>query len=153
MNNRQLFNRLKSIKPTTRQELHTYIHTFLNLRIPSKSICENHSAPLDYLAHAFNIDNTTEQDCIVWANRGGGKTQLGAVASLMESIFHPNCQTRILGGSEEQSQRMFEGLQKAIDSQFTDHIKGRVTAKACRFKNGSNVQSEAITSSGYAATK
>lgn len=49
-------------------------------------------------------------DCVVWANRGGGKTLLGAVATLLDLLFKPGVQVRILGGSLEQSARMYEHL-------------------------------------------
>ncbi|MEX1015524.1 MAG: hypothetical protein WDZ31_02165, partial [Phycisphaeraceae bacterium] len=48
--------------------------------------------------------------CVVWANRGGGKTMLGAVATLLDLVFKPGVQVRILGGSLEQSSKMFEHL-------------------------------------------
>jgi len=54
-------------------------------------------------------------DCVVLAKRGGGKTQLGAAASLLECMFLPGCQVRILGGSEQQSQRMYEYLGERLE--------------------------------------
>ena len=53
----------------------------------------DHAAPFDYLCHAFfegarpaRPGCATSPDCIVWANRGGGKTYLAAVASLLRSL-------------------------------------------------------------------
>ena len=80
------------------------------------------------------------QDVIIWANRGGGKTQLGAVASLLECVFLPRCSVRILGGSQEQSERMYEYLRGGIELRFADCLAGRMTGKGCRFANGSDVQ-------------
>lgn len=45
-------------------------------------------------------------DCVVWAARGTGKTFLGAVATLLDLVFKPGVQIKILGGSLEQSRRM-----------------------------------------------
>ena len=80
------------------------------------------------------------QDAIVWANRGGGKTQLGAVASLLECVFLPRCSVRILGGSQEQSERMYEYLRAGLEQRFGDLLAGRLSGKGCRFVNGSDVQ-------------
>ncbi len=65
---------------------------------------------------------------------------MGAISSLLDCVFLPGCAVRILGGSEEQSQRMYDYLRAAIDSGFADHLEGRVTAKGCSFVNDSNVQ-------------
>jgi hypothetical protein len=59
-------------------------------------------APLAYLEHAF-FEHACRAMLIVWANRGGGKTQLGAIATLLDMLFKPGIQIRILGGSFEQS--------------------------------------------------
>ena len=82
----------------------------------------------------------TSGDCIVWANRGGGKTQLAAAATLLDCIFKPNCQVRILGGSLEQSKRMYEYLVNFADTNFADSVKDRAYVGKCRFKNNSRVE-------------
>ena len=79
-------------------------------------------------------------DCIVWANRAGGKTQLAAVATLLEGIFKPRCQTRILAGSLAQSGRMFGYLRDFAESSFSDHLAGKVLKESCAFANGAEVQ-------------
>ena len=79
------------------------------------------------------------RDCIVWANRGGGKTQLGAVATLLDCLFLPGCAVRILGGSQEQSQRMYEYLRAGIRHGYEGQLSGRLTASGCDFLNGSGV--------------
>ena len=139
MNSAELLERLKGCRPRNRAELKAYVKVYLGLDIPSKSLCENHCSPLDYLAYALGLDGEGGRDCVVWANRGGGKTRLGALASLLESVFYENCQSRILGGSEEQSRRMYDYLQRDLRGPFAACLAG-VTAKACAFKNGSGVQ-------------
>src|SRR5699024_7125268 len=54
-------------------------------------------------------------DLVVWANRGGGKTMLGAVATVLDLLFKPGVEVRILGGSMAQSSRMFEHLLRFVD--------------------------------------
>ncbi len=125
--------------PKTRKQLAAYVNTFLGWRIPDQAMCQGHCSPMDYLAWSF-LDRHDKRDAIIWANRGGGKTQLGAVASLLECLFLPQCQVRILGGSEEQSSRMYDYLKQAIDVRFSNAISGSMTQRGCRFRNGSDVQ-------------
>lgn len=47
---------------------------------------------------------------------------------------------RILGGSEQQSQRMYEYLRSGTEQGYAHHVAGKVTASRCRFTNGSAVQ-------------
>ncbi|MBL7215074.1 MAG: hypothetical protein ISS71_05295 [Phycisphaerae bacterium] len=79
-------------------------------------------------------------DCIVWANRAGGKTQLAAVATLLEGLFKPRCQTRILAGSLDQSSRMYEYLCEFVEHRFKDSLAGKMFKESCRFQNGATVQ-------------
>jgi len=79
-------------------------------------------------------------DCIVWANRGGGKTELAAIATLLDCIFKPGCQIRILGGSGEQSGRMYEYLTSFVAKGFEAFLAGPVRKERCSFLNGSKVE-------------
>jgi hypothetical protein len=79
-------------------------------------------------------------DCIVWANRAGGKTQLAAVATLLEGLFKPGCQTRILSGSLAQSGRMYGYLRDFVHWRFPDHLDGKLLKESCRFVNGTAVE-------------
>jgi len=100
-----LLERIRQCRPSWRDELAAYVEAFLGLKVPDKQMCPGHDSPLDYLAYSLlgdgaNGNNQTEtgnRDIVVWANRGGGKTQLGAIASLIECTFLQRCQVRILG--------------------------------------------------------
>jgi len=152
MKTANLLKRLRRVRPRTRSELAAYVQTYLGFKIPSKSICPDHDSPLDYLTWSFSAEQPKNKpepadrtvinnnDCVVWANRGGGKTQLGAIASLLESVFLPGCKVRILGGSEEQSQRMYEYLRVALEDGFSDFVAGRIKVQGCRFVSGADVQ-------------
>ncbi|MHC4123831.1 MAG: hypothetical protein ACYSSI_09685 [Planctomycetota bacterium] len=136
--------KLKAISPKTREDLKNYLKVFLGINIPDKSICPDHQSPIDYLWHGFSADFSAQfksnADCIVWANRGGGKTELAAVATLLDCIFKPNCQVRILGGSGEQAGRMYEYLQMFLYNNFADFSAGPVRKSKCHFVNGSRVE-------------
>jgi len=82
--------------------------------------------------------NSGGGDCLVWSCRGGGKTQLGAIATLLDLVFKPGIQVRILGGSLEQSGRMYGYLRAMLEGEvFGDLVKGRMTGKRVELVNGS----------------
>lgn len=139
-----VIKKLKFSPPKSRTDLANYLAAFLNLRIPDRAICEDHCSPLDYLWHSYNADfkkpAPPNADAIVWASRAGGKTLLAAVATLLDSLFKPNCQTRILGGSAEQSMRMFEYIQQFIAGRFDSQLASRASRQRCSFTNGSTIE-------------
>ncbi len=135
-----LLERMRRVEPRSRAELDSYIQTFLGLKTPSAAICENHVSPLDYLYFSLLSKPRDNCDIVVWSNRGGGKTQLGAVASLLECVWLKNCQVRILAGSEEQALRMYGYLRAAINFGYEGCVEGKVKSRMCEFDNGSEVQ-------------
>ncbi len=161
----QIYSALMRTCPMTKQDLRNYVKVFLGIDIPDKAICPEHDSPMDYLWHTFSADfpkgpnsqavishskseilNLKSEiprlnaDCIVWANRAGGKTELAAVATLLDCIFKPSCQVRILGGSGEQSSRMYEYLTGFLHRGFDQFLAGPALKTKCRFANGSAVE-------------
>ncbi len=141
---RKIYESLRKTCPQTKQDLKNYVKIFLDLNIPDKSICPDHNSPLDYLWHSFNSDfaqySLANADCIVWANRAGGKTELAAVATLLDCLFKPNCQSRILAGSGEQSQRMYQYFLGFLKNGFESQLAAPARKERSAFKNGSNVE-------------
>ena len=76
---------LRNVCPQTPDELHGYVRAVLGFDMPREPMSPDMNAPFDYLVHAF-FETKTPRDCIVWANRGGGKTQLGAVATFLDLL-------------------------------------------------------------------
>ncbi|MBN1796280.1 MAG: hypothetical protein JW804_06375 [Sedimentisphaerales bacterium] len=164
LNPSHLLESLRNTRPQTKRNLKNYIKVFLGLDIPDKTICQEHNTPLDYLWHAFSSDfknNHSTQyahlsavasakaerstsiinaDCIVWANRAGGKTELAAVATLLDCIFKPSCQIRILAGSGEQSMRMYEYFLNFLRNGFAQYLQTPARKEKCTFENGSAVE-------------
>jgi len=138
-----IYSKLRRTQPRTRQDLKNYVKVFLGIDIPDRRICPEHNSPMDYLWHSFSADfnlrATKNADCIVWANRTGGKTELAAIATLLDCIFKPNCQVRILGGSGEQSARMYEYLTGFLQAGYEQFLAGPVLKEKCRFINNSAV--------------
>lgn len=119
----------------SREELHAWISQHLHLRLPLKSVCPSHDSPLEYLWQAYR---EPAGDLVVWAPRGGGKTTLGAVATLLDVLHKPGCAVRILGGSLEQSLRMWEHLEPMAYEVAEGQICGRDRAKRLQFENGAS---------------
>jgi hypothetical protein len=99
---------------------------------------------MDYLWDSFSVDfggsGRSNSDAVVWANRGGGKTRLGAVATLLDCVFKPDCQVRILAGSGEQAGRMYEYLSAFLRNGFDEFVDGKILKGRCHFLNGSGVE-------------
>ena len=123
-------------------------------------------APFEYLAHAYfegdgrrrwkraaesrgerevraqgEDARDVSADCVVWAARGTGKTFLGAVATLLDLIFKPGIQIKILGGSLEQSRRMHEHLCRLFQRPgLSGLLDGEITARRVQLLNGSRAE-------------
>lgn len=135
--------------PTTPAMLADYLLRTFQLSIPREAIIPGHNAPFDYLCHAFLSDfaprdTPTLPDPVVWANRGGGKTFLGALATLLDMLFKPGIEVRILGGSMEQSRRMHAHLRRLLDParrpDLVDECKPVFVARGLSLANGSRVE-------------
>lgn len=130
--------------PRTANQLHAFVARALGFAVPRQSLIPGHQSPFDYLAHAFfegGPEDSRPRDCIVWANRGGGKTQLGAIATLLDMLFKPGVQIRILAGSFEQSGKMYAALRDLVARPgFATLVEGNITGRHVRLRNGSRVE-------------
>ena len=141
-----IYESLRQSRPNTKKDLQNYVKVFLGINIPDSRICPEHATPMEYLWHAWNTDFAIGDsakpngDAIVWANRGGGKTEIAAIATLLDCLFKPNCQVRILGGSLDQSNRMYEYLTQFVYKGFESFLAGPLRSQKCTFKNASSVE-------------
>lgn len=127
-----------AVRPVDRASLAGWLRAVLGIVVPGAGVCAGHGSPLDYLEHVFFERGG---DVIVWANRGGGKTFYGAVATLLDLLFKPGIEVRILGGSLEQSQKMYGYLRWMLEREpLRDLVAGRLTEKGVRLVNGSGVE-------------
>ncbi len=134
---------LKSSAPASRAQLKNFVKVFFGIDIPDVSICRGHASPMDYLWHSYSCDNREDLingDVIVWANRSGGKTLIAAVLTVLDCIFKPGCQCRILAGSSEQAQRMYEYVADFVSGRFAEFIHGQILKHKCSFNNSSAVE-------------
>lgn len=136
--------------PATDDTLHEWIETTLGVRIARSAVVDGHTAPFDYICHAFFERGASAhdaerarppRDCVVWANRGGGKTFLGAIATLLDLVFKPTIEIRLLGGSLEQSRRMHAHLCNFLSRpELAWMVDGKVSDRRVRLLNGSCVE-------------
>jgi hypothetical protein len=114
--------------------LDAWLEMYLGLRVPRRAVCRCHTASFEYLRTAY-FEPATDQ--VVWAPRGGGKTRLGAVATLLDLLHKPGIQVRILGGSMEQSLKMWEHLLPDIERIGATHLTRELRGKVIVLKNRS----------------
>ncbi len=142
---------LEKERPRTPDQLHLWLREHLEIDLPRESVIDGHTTPFAYVAWTF-FDASTEPvvkgdplagvpDAVVWANRGGGKTFLGAVATTLDLLFSPGIEVRILAGSMDQAQRMHAHLRRFFaGAALAGLLDGRVTDKRLRLVNGSVVE-------------
>lgn len=139
-----LYGLLKNTPPRTKTDLLNYVKAYLGIDLPDVSLCPDHATPADYLWHCYNADFLSpapaNADCVIWAGRGGGKTVIAAIATLLDCIFKPACQVRILAGSETQAGRLYDYFVQYIHKGYDDFLAGPIRKNRCSFLNGSSVE-------------
>ncbi|HEV7300833.1 MAG TPA: hypothetical protein VGN72_15815 [Tepidisphaeraceae bacterium] len=119
---------------TTPAALHLWVRVFLQMNVPTTPVCPHHDAPFEYLKHAYF---EPAKDVVVWAPRGGGKTRLGAAATLLDLLHKPGVAVRILGGSVEQSLKMWEHLLPDLERVAGGMLLGKTRLRRIGLSNGS----------------
>ena len=142
---------LRTVRPTSPAWLWEYIRRFYGVAVPWVRVCEGHNAPFEYIVGSFfdSTEGWTEEekqlykphkDALVWAARGGGKTICGAIATHLDSIFRPGCETRILAGSADQARKMYQYKTDFDRISFPDVVDGEPLMSRTAYRNGSAVE-------------
>jgi len=135
--------------PVTREALWRWVRDVLGVEVARTPLLVGHAAPMDYLWHAFDEGRDEAargiappaSDCVVWANRGGGKTFMGALATALDMVFKPGIEIRLLAGSMDQGRRMHAHLRRFFHAPLlAELIDGKATDKRIRLTNGSEVE-------------
>ncbi|MCK5615279.1 hypothetical protein KAR91_76150 [Candidatus Pacearchaeota archaeon] len=115
--------------------------------ISDQVICNNHDhiSPFEFLS---DVLLGLIHDYIVWANRSGSKTYLAGLISWVLSSFQDRRETKILGGSAEQSDKGYKAMNSFWD---ITHMRDRYLLKEpmitkTLWKNGSEVSILAASS-------
>ncbi|HEY7088753.1 MAG TPA: hypothetical protein VH518_11730 [Tepidisphaeraceae bacterium] len=121
----------------TPEQLRRWVKTFLKLNVPMQAVCPKHNSPLEYLWSAYH---EPAEDLVVWAPRGGGKTRLAAVATLLDLLHKPGCGVRVLGGSLDQSLRLWEHLLPDLEDHLDENEKSQLrrASRKVRLASGSS---------------
>ncbi|MBL8763456.1 MAG: hypothetical protein JNM07_04220 [Phycisphaerae bacterium] len=145
--------------PRNEDELHAWLIRALRVHVPRRGLADG-DGPFEYLAHAFFEGRPPGRragspaapggrearpgDCVVWANRGGGKTFLAAVATVLDLVFKKGIEVRLLGGSLEQSRRMHEHLSRLLRMKElaadVGPLKPKITARGAVLANRSRAE-------------
>lgn len=154
--------------PRTPDDLRQWLHEVLDMNVPEQGLINGHHSPFEYLVHAFFegalvlrdgewVDVPEDErtaDCIVWANRGGGKTYLGAVATLLDLIFKPGVQARVLAGSLEQSGRMHTYLGRLLERpSIAGRVDVRITSRTIEAGGGADANVLAASETSVRGTR
>lgn len=133
--------------PSSTDALHRWLKHTLDITLPRSPLIPGHTPPAAYIEHAFfeagalldpPAPTPDALDTVVWASRGGGKTYLGAVATMLDLVFKPGIEIRILGGSLEQSKRMLAHLRRLFQNPALEPLlDGRITEHRVRLGTGS----------------
>jgi len=133
----RLARALVGVRPRTPEALWEFVRAAYGLAVPRRAVCPGHAAPMSYLAESVL---GPPRDLIVWACRGGAKTELGSVAAHLDSLLRPGCQTRILGGSLDQSEKMYAYLARKWSGLFAPMLAREPTSRRTELVNGSAIE-------------
>ena len=122
-------------RPRTRAGLQRAAKALLGVTFPQKAICPHHNSPLDYLEASF----LREEDLLVWANRGGGKTMLAAAATLLDALYRAPIKICVLGGSFDQSDRLGEYIREFVNRR-PELLDGSIRRDRVKIRGGSEIR-------------
>lgn len=104
------------------------------VQVAGAAVCIGHCAPADFLTD-WLVDRPSLS--LVVGPRGGGKSYLAGLATHVDSIRRPGHTTKILGGSEAQSQQVYLAIRDFHHADPRDIV--RANAERSVYKNGSEV--------------
>lgn len=132
---------LRFVAPSSPDQLANYIKAFMAVQIPRTAISQTGS-PFEYLWYAYSTElaGRVSGDCVVWANRGGGKTLCGAILSVLDMVLRPGCEVKILAGSAEQASRMYDYVVGFVEKGYADLLAGKITRTGLALQNGSSIE-------------
>jgi Phage terminase large subunit len=85
--------------------LFKFIKTILGFHIPRNKVCDDHCAPLDFVADSF-YDRYSK--FLTIANRNGGKTQNYGLLNALDGLCKPGCEVASVGAIEDQAKKCYK---------------------------------------------
>lgn len=134
-------DRVRATRPTTEDGLWNWIFAYTGIRIARNAVCEGHQSPWQMLSEIFL---QRPRLALVLGSRGAGKSFLTALETHLTSRWDPGHETRILGGSRQQSLQVYRALREIVErGQGPLGSDGDVVARLlkgeARYRNGSEV--------------
>jgi len=123
--------------PYSVEEMRRWLRLAVEVELVEDKAMQGECVPLAYLWHAYD-ESSEMRDCVVWASRGSGKTFYAATATLLDMLYKPGIEVRLLGGSMEQSMRMHQHLRRLVAMPVVrKRVKVTITEKRVTFSSGS----------------
>lgn len=124
--------------PVSVRALQLWIFVILKIWLSCYKICENHNSLLEYFAARFF---QKYPKTILLGARGIGKSYMSGLECWMKARFYPGWAATILGGSLEQSDKVYSACQdfwgEVADIQGDSVLKSEPRARQTEFRNGS----------------
>jgi len=115
-----------------------FLKEYLDIVIPDRKICPDHSSPFSFVADVFF---GRVVDAIVWACRSGGKSFNEALLTFLDSHFHKKCDTTVLAGSFYQGKQVYDATLDLWDQPgWTGFLVGDPTKSETLLRNGSGYE-------------
>lgn len=136
--------------PCSPEVLNNWIAEHTGHKVPSKAVCPDHDAPLDFIADLFFEE---ESDALVLANRAGGKTENVAALHLANAYWKPGHETAHIGAIQPQSRRCYAYYRKGLRHPSLQQLAPDPHITETEWSNGSRIEimpgTEAQTQGGH----
>lgn len=129
----------------TKEELHQWIKTYLNIDLPQHTTSENsNSNPIHMIwwcyYNAIHSKHLTKKEAIFIANRSGGKTLCASIVELL-MVYHAKRDVVHLGAILAQAERCYDYFQKYFYNQdFSNILAKDPIMKKTILSNGSSLE-------------
>ncbi|MEA2112401.1 MAG: hypothetical protein U9P50_00295, partial [Patescibacteria group bacterium] len=122
--------------PLAYKSLHMSIKKYLGLDIPCQAVCAGHNAPFDVFYDSFTEKTL---NCIVIANRGGGKTLNSAALEFVEAS-EKGLEECHLGAIMAQAKRAYKYIYSWAYKYREKMGINKITIGETLFKNGGSIE-------------
>ena len=118
-------------------DLYEYIKNAMEMHIPNASVCEGHVSPMRVIADFF----FHRVKCgLLWASRGGGKTQDIAILNVLDAAFRKNCEVAHVAAARYQADRGLDYTKTLLELAPFNTLLTQNVAHQNKFINGSKIE-------------
>jgi len=133
--------------PSSPDDLHSYVKSYLGYSVPRTAICRNHVSPFHFLSSVY-FGNC--RNAVAFANRSGGKTLSVAILCHLKAIHNELFQVANVASEKTQARRCYDYIKAFSDTDNQWFVQDRVfsTLTRTKFRNGSSLEILTGTLSG-----